>query len=188
MIIINILTQTWVNEPIPNAPSASDQPPPLGAGCEAERSPQQTNQQVARGDAHQHEIHGRAQSSVPAEQREHQEVTEKPESADEAQAHRHHKVPSRAQGRRGQGTGYLLVRVRRLSAAGYSLGTVRAAQAQVGNYHTGMSREVCTSQKFVPREGTIRSRCFSLIWRGEGVRMSPQSARMKVRQGGNFCK
>lgn len=71
-----ILTQTCVDEAVPNASGASDQPPALGAGREAERGPQNADQQVAHRDAHQQQVHGRAQSSVPAEQRQHQEVTE----------------------------------------------------------------------------------------------------------------
>lgn len=179
----HLLTQTCVNEPVPHAPSASDQPPPLGAGREAERGAQHADQQVAPRDAHQQEVHGRAQSPVPAEQREHQEVTEEPEGADEAEAHRHHQVPRRAQGRGRESTGHLFVRIRRRRAAGSSPGTVRTAQ--VGNDHTGLSRRLWTSPKFAPRDGTMRSRGFSLaqpIWRSEGARGSPLLHRARMWQ------
>lgn len=116
------LTQTRVHEAVPHAPGVSDQPAPLGAGREAERGPQHTDQQVAGGDAHQEEVHGRAQRPVPAEEQEHQEVSEEAEGADEAEADGHQQVPGGA-----QGTGHLLGRC--------SSGTVRAAQAHVGNDH-----------------------------------------------------
>lgn len=136
------LTQTRVHESVPNAPGASDQPPPLGAGREAERGAQDADQQVASRDAHQEQVHGRAQSPVPAEQREHEEVAEERGGADEAKAHRHHQVPRRAQGRRRERTGQLLVRVRGRRGSDSSYGTVRTAQAHVGHDHTGQSRQV----------------------------------------------
>lgn len=153
------LTQTGVDEPVPNAPRAADQPPPLRAGGEAEGRPEHGDQQVADGDADQQQVHGRAQSPVPAEQRQHQEVGEEPEGADEAQAHRHHQVSARAQGRRRQRPGHLLERVRRRCrcrccvrrcrrAASSSPGTVHTAQAHVANDHSGLkfgaAPEVCT--------------------------------------------
>lgn len=141
-----ILTQTGVDEAVPNTSSSSDQPPPLGAGREAERRAQHADQQVAHRDARQQQVHGRAQSPVPAEQRQHQEVTEKAQSADAAQAHRHHQVPGRTQRGGGQRVRDPSARIRRFFS-----GTSRAAQAPVGNDHT----EVWTSWNF----GPIRARC-----------------------------
>lgn len=126
-------TQTGVNETVPNAPRASDQPSPLGAGREAERGAQHADQQVARRDADQQEVHRRAQRPVPTEQRQHQKVAEERGGADEAEAHRHHPVARRAQGRRRERNGQLLIG----SGGGSSTGTVRTVQAHVGNDHTG---------------------------------------------------
>lgn len=152
------LTQTCVNEPVPNAPRAPDQPAPLGAGCEAERGPQHADQQVAHRDAHQKQVHGRAQSPEPAEEREHQEVREQTKGADEAQAQRHHQVPGGAQGRRGRSA---------VLARGHLTGTARAARALVGNDHAVLSRGVWTSGLgdffFFFSRG-------QLIWRSEGAR------------------
>lgn len=140
------LTQTRVDESVPNASGASDQPAPLRAGREAERGPEHADQQVAHGDAHQQQVHGRAQSPVPAEQREHQQVAEEAARADRAKAHRHHQVPRGAQGRSGGGARRVLLRVPV---------TARAAQARVGDDHAARSRQLWSTAKF--RDGTIRN-------------------------------
>lgn len=62
------LTQTRVHETVPDAADASDQPPSLRTGREAERRPQDADQQVAEGDADQQQVHGCAQRPIPTEQ------------------------------------------------------------------------------------------------------------------------
>lgn len=155
------LTQTRVDESVPNASGASDQPAPLRAGREAEGGPEHADQQVAHGDAHQQQVHGRAQNPVPAEQREHQQVAEKAARADQAEAHRHHQVPRGAQGWSGGGARRVLLRCVPV--------TVRTAQARVGNDHAARSRQLRTSTKF--RHGTIRT-----------LRETPPSAPVKKRK------
>lgn len=93
-----LLTKEGVGEAVPHAPPVSNEPPSLRAGREAERSPQYAHQQVADGNVHQKQVDGRPQHLVAAEQHEHQQVVRKSESADEAQAHSHDKVPCRSEG------------------------------------------------------------------------------------------
>lgn len=98
------LTQTRVDEAVPHAACAPEQPAALRAGGEAEGGPQRADQQVAGRDAHQQQVHGRAQRPVAAEQRQHQQVAEEAEGADEAEAHGDHQVPPGAEagGRQGR--------------------------------------------------------------------------------------
>lgn len=93
-----LLTKEGVGEAVPHAPPVSYEPPSLRAGREAERSPQYAHQEVAYGNVNEKQVDGRPQHLIAAEEHEHQQVVRKSESADEAQAHSHDKVPCRSEG------------------------------------------------------------------------------------------
>lgn len=92
-----VLTTERVGEAVPHAAPFPYEPPSLRAGREAERSPQYAHQQVADGNVHQEQVDGRPQHLVAAEKNKHQQVVNKSESADKAQAHSHYQVPSRGE-------------------------------------------------------------------------------------------
>lgn len=91
------LTQEWIDETVPHASRAPDEPATLRTGGEAERSAEDADQQIAHWDADQKTVHRRAQHFVATEQDEHERVVEKAESSDESKANRDYQVSCRAQ-------------------------------------------------------------------------------------------
>ena len=84
------LTEAGVDEAVPAAADAPQQPPPPNAGRKTESGPEQTYQHVADADVQQQHVHRRAQLLEFAEQQQHNEVVEEAEGHYEAQDHGQH--------------------------------------------------------------------------------------------------
>lgn len=81
------LTKAGVDEAVPAAATAPQQPPPANTGGETESGSEQTHQHVADTDVQQHHVHRRPQLLEFAKQKKHDEVVQEAESHDEAQHH-----------------------------------------------------------------------------------------------------
>lgn len=127
------LTQEWIDEAIPHASRAPDEPPALRAGGEAERGAEDAHQQITHWDAHQKIVHGRAQQFVATEQDENERVVEKPESSDEPKAHGDHQVSGRTQ------IVFWVILIQVRAAPVISSGAQRATQTHVGLDHCTMN-------------------------------------------------
>jgi len=89
---VSARTQARVDEAVPHAARAPQQPAPLRARGEAERRAEHAHEQVAHGDAREHAVDRRAQRAVAAEERERREVVEEAQRADDRETHGHHHV------------------------------------------------------------------------------------------------
>lgn len=78
-------TEECVGEAVPAAPRASCQPLAAQAGREAERSPEDGDQHVARADVDEQQVHGSAQPGEAREHQEHEEVPEEAQHEDESE-------------------------------------------------------------------------------------------------------
>lgn len=87
------LTKARVDEAVPAAAAAPQQPLSTDAGGEAESGAEQTHQHVAHADVQQQHVHRCPQLFEFAKQQQHNEVVQEAESHDEAQHHgQHHKA------------------------------------------------------------------------------------------------
>lgn len=84
------LTKAGVDEAVPAAAGATQQPLAADAGRKAERGAEQAHQHVAHADIEEHHVDRRAQLLEFAEEEEHDEVVEEAESHDKAQHHGEH--------------------------------------------------------------------------------------------------
>lgn len=91
------LTEAGVDEAVPAAADAPQQPPPPNAGRETESGSEQTHQHVADADVQQQHVHRRAQFLEFAEQQQHNKVVEEAEGHYEAQDHGQHDEARRGQ-------------------------------------------------------------------------------------------
>lgn len=91
------LTEAGVDEAVPAAAPAAQQPPPADAGGEAERGPEQTHQHVADADVQQQHVHRSPQLLELAEQQQDDEVVQEAEGHDEAQRRGQHHEARRGQ-------------------------------------------------------------------------------------------
>ncbi len=131
------LTQEWIDEAVPHASRASDEPPALRTGGEAERSAEDAHQQITHRDAHQKIVHGRAQHFVATEQDENERVVEKPKSSDESEAHRDHQVSGRTQ------TVFWVILLQVRGGPVTSSSAPRATQTHVGLNHYTINLGLC---------------------------------------------
>lgn len=89
-------TKAGVDEAVPAAAAAPQQPLPADTRGEAERGSEQTHQHVTDADVQQQHVHRRPQLFELAEEEQHDEVVEEAESHDEAQHHgQHHEARGR---------------------------------------------------------------------------------------------
>lgn len=72
------LTEEGVGEPVPLAAVLSNEPPPVQTRCEAERGPENTDEDVAQADVQQYEVDGRPESAKLCKDEQRQEVVEDP--------------------------------------------------------------------------------------------------------------
>lgn len=86
-LIVEKPTEAGVDESVPAAAAAPQQPPPADTGGEAQRGAEQTHQHVADADVQQQHVDGRPQLLEFAEEEQHHEVVEEAKSHDEAQHH-----------------------------------------------------------------------------------------------------
>lgn len=91
------LTEAGVDEAVPAAAAAPQQPPPADAGREAESGSEQAHQHVADADVQQQHVHRRAQLLEFAEEQQDDKVVEEAEGHDEAQNHGQHDEARRGQ-------------------------------------------------------------------------------------------
>lgn len=84
------LTKAGVDEAVPAAAAAPQQPPAPDTGGEAEGGAEQTHQHVTDADVQQQHVHRRPQFLEFAKQKQHDEVVEDAKSHDEAQYHGEH--------------------------------------------------------------------------------------------------
>lgn len=91
------LTKAGVDEAVPAAAAAPQQPLPANTGGETESGSEQTHQHVADADVQQHHVHRCSQLLEFAKQQEHDEVVQEAESHDEAQHHGEHDEAGRGE-------------------------------------------------------------------------------------------
>lgn len=97
------LTEAGVDEAVPAAAPAAQQPPPADAGGEAERGSEQTHQHVAHADVQQQHVHRSPQLLELAEQQQDDEVVQEAEGHNEAQRHRQNHEARRGEPGVGRG-------------------------------------------------------------------------------------
>lgn len=69
----------------------------MQTGCEAERGPEEADEDVAQADVEQDEVDGRPQGAKLCEDEQDEEVAEDSRHQNEAEAYRHHRVAGPAQ-------------------------------------------------------------------------------------------
>lgn len=84
------LTKAGVDEAVPAAAAAPQQPLPANTGGETESGSEQTHQHVADTDVEQQHVHRCSQLLEFAEEQKHNEVVQKAEGHDKAQHHGEH--------------------------------------------------------------------------------------------------
>lgn len=84
------LTKAGVDEAVPVAAAAPQQPLPTDTGSETERGAEQTHQHVTDTDVQQHHVHRCSQLLELAKQKQHDEVVQETKSHDEAKHHGQH--------------------------------------------------------------------------------------------------
>lgn len=84
------LTKAGVDEAVPAAAAAPQQPLPTNTGGEAESGAEQTHQHVTDADVQQQHVHRCSQLLEFAKQKQHNEVVQEAKSHDEAQHHGQH--------------------------------------------------------------------------------------------------
>lgn len=92
------LTEKRVAEAVPAAPVGPGQPPAAHAGREAEGSPEEADEHVARADVDEQQVDRSPEPGEAGEHDQHQEVPEETEDQDEPEGHSRHGVTRPAQG------------------------------------------------------------------------------------------